>query len=146
MKNLCFPIILLLLLSLQSCYQDADDKSECATPCSANFITVSVLISDQDGNPFVLDRFDVTKVATGEEITGIQSPSDMDFMRENGSYPIINDNYSGSREEFEVSFKGYVGDQIVVEENYTVGKDCCHVYYVSGDLELEITIETDPVP
>lgn len=131
-------------MGFQSCYQDADDKRECAVPCSEEFRTVSVTITDEvEGNPVALDRFVVTKITTGEEITVEPGSVDLQMMRESGSYPIINDNYSGPRGEFEVNFKGFIGEEVVVDENYIVGKDCCHIYYVSGDLELEISLNSE---
>lgn len=144
MKNFYLPIFIFLIFGFQSCYQDIDDKRECGLACTDIFITVSVLISDDEGNPVALDSFVVTKVATGEEISVTPGSVELEIMRENGTYPIINDNYSGPVEEFEVNFKGFIGDQVVVDENYIVGKDCCHVYFVSGDLELEIPLPVEP--
>lgn len=144
MKNLSLPIFVFLLFGLQACYQDSDDKRECGSACSLDFISVNVLISDDEGNPVALDRFEVIKVATGEEITIMPGSQELELMRENGSYPIINDNYLGPREEFEVNFKGFIGDEVVADENYIVGKDCCHVYYASGDLELVISLPGEP--
>ncbi|WP_037315100.1 hypothetical protein [Salegentibacter sp. Hel_I_6] len=57
---------------------------------------------------------------------------------ENGMYAIFNDNFSQDYRNQEISllFQGFKEEDLLVEEDYEVGADCCHVYHISGDLEI----------
>lgn len=40
--------------------------------------------------------------------------------------------------EVNVTFHGYIGDSLAVEENYVIGADKCHIFKVSGKEKIEL--------
>jgi hypothetical protein len=85
-----------------------------------------------------LDSFKVVDLRTGRDLT-IQ-PDDQTFqlMREQGNYPVFSDKYSQEykQQQLDLKFSGFIEGEEVGNEVYKIGADCCHVYHVSGDLEL----------
>ena len=43
-----------------------------------------------------------------------------------------------SNREFEINFKGYIENQDIINSDYKVGADCCHIILISGDPEISI--------
>ena len=95
-----------------------------------------VEIKDSEGQPVVLNSFKVEDLSSDRDLT-IQ-PDDTTYMRERGLYPIFSDRYAQEywQRQIQIKFTGYIEGGEVVSEVYRVGADCCHVYHVSGDLEL----------
>ena len=65
---------------------------------------------------------------------------EFELMKQNGIYPLFGDE---NREEFEnneleIIFKGFVDNQEIVNSNYNVGADCCHVFLIDGNTDLKI--------
>lgn len=136
MKNLSLTIIFVSLL-FQSC-TNGDDAEKCTGICTEEFRTITIEIKDPQGNPVALDSFKVVNTADGSELTMEIIDSEFQYLRENGTYPIFSDLFSEEfrQREITVNFKGYIEEAEVVSSNYEVGADCCHVYYITGALEL----------
>lgn len=128
------PVIFLLVLSCSK-----GDNSDCPIACSEEYRIITVSIVDSNGNPVALDDFKITNEDNGNDLTISISETEFQMMRERGTYPLFSDlhrqEYSGR--ELEINFTGYINGGAVVSADYRVGADCCHVYYVSGDLSLE---------
>ncbi|MCK5441122.1 MAG: hypothetical protein KAJ23_04450 [Maribacter sp.] len=108
--------------------------------CTEQFVTINVSVKDGAGVAIPLDRFEVTILGTQEDITREVSNEELELFRNNGSYPLFGDEFSGRYQNgiVEIVFKGFIGDSEVVSENYKVGADCCHVLLISGDLDIII--------
>lgn len=95
--------------------------------CTMMFASVSTSVVDASGAPVQLDKVYTVRVSTGEQITPEQHMSP-------GSYIVLDDSYQkrmvNSTEQF--TFTGFKNGKKVVEEQFVIGADCCHVHKVSG--------------
>jgi hypothetical protein len=133
MKKFIIYIFLLLLLGCNN------DKSDCAdTFCTENFLTITVSIKDTNAIPIALDRFEVLVIESGVDITRIVNDSEIEIMKQNGTYPLFGDEYQQSyaNTQVQINFKGIINNQIIVNEDFTVGADCCHVNLISGNTNI----------
>jgi len=83
----------------------------------------------------VLDNFYTIRKYTGDTIR-----YEKDNILGNNSYIILSDNYQNkikNREEIFI-FKGYITDSLVVNEQYIIKADECHINYVSGKKEINL--------
>lgn len=95
--------------------------------CTEVLASVMVQVTDASGNPLGLDEAYTIRTKTGEKITLGQNMSD-------GRYNVLDDTYqpriANNTETFQ--FVGVKNGNKVVEENYSIGADCCHVKKISG--------------
>ena len=83
----------------------------------------------------VLDNFYTIRKYTGDTIR-----YEKDNIIGNNSYIILSDNYQNkikNKEEIFI-FKGYITDSLVVNEQYVIKADECHINYVSGKKEINL--------
>jgi len=83
----------------------------------------------------VLDNFYTIRKYTGDTIR-----YEKDNILGNNSYIILSDNYQNkikNKEEIFI-FKGYITDSLVVNEQYVIKADECHINYVSGKKEINL--------
>jgi hypothetical protein len=83
----------------------------------------------------VLDNFYTIRKYTGDTIR-----YEKDNIIGNNSYIILSDNYQNkikNKEEIFI-FKGYITDSLVVNEQYIIKADECHINYVSGKKEINL--------
>ena len=83
----------------------------------------------------VLDNFYTIRKYTGDTIR-----YEKDNILGNNSYIILSDNYQNkikNKEEIFI-FKGYITDSLVVNEQYIIKADECHINYVSGKKEINL--------
>ena len=116
----------------------SEKDKECSGICSEEYRTIVVEIKDSEGEPVILDDYKVVEVSIGRDLTTRQD--DAVSIRGRGFYPLFTDLYAQEfrQQQIQIKFTGFIDGVEVVSEVYTVGADCCHVYYVAGDLELEI--------
>ena len=138
MKNFSISILFVIPL-FQSCMK-GDEVDDCNGICTEEFRTITIEIKDAEGNPVALDSFRVINTANDNELSTGMNASEFDYFREIGTYPIFSDLYSQEfrKREITINFKGFIDEVEIVNENYEVGADCCHVYYISGEGELQI--------
>lgn len=138
MKSLSKAIMLVTFLfsaTFISC--DVEEENECSeTLCTEQFVTITVSITNQAQNPVVLDRIEVINLQNQSDVTIPLSPSGLLLAQQNGQYPIVNDIGIGRNQRQNLQFKGFINGVEIVNENYTVASDCCHVSLVSGTVEL----------
>jgi hypothetical protein len=122
-----------------SCNSDDDNNSDCENvACTYQFVTIVVSLKDQNENPVALDSFEVINVENENDITISLSSSDFELAQQLGQYPLVNDVSININQERQIQFKGFINDQEVISSSYTVGKDCCHIDVVSGNLQLTL--------
>ncbi|WP_299533360.1 hypothetical protein [Ulvibacterium sp.] len=138
------PVLFAIVTCLSGCSDDDDnglERSDCnEVVCTLQFVTLNVTIRDASGVVIPLDAFEVTIVKSGEDITREVSGQEFENLRQNGIYPLFGDEFADRyRNNTEIiNFKGFIEGKEVVNNNYEVGADCCHVLLVHGDLNIII--------
>jgi len=131
--------LLLLLLFFAGC--ENNNSNDCLNQaCTEEFRTITVTIKDSENNPVALDSFKVTNLENGGDLTRELNNAEFEAMRENGVYPLFGDEYARDfrNKKVEINFKGYIDDQELINSDYKVGADCCHIILISGDPEISI--------
>lgn len=132
-------IILLLLIAMNlSCKSSKDTNivDECDQIdiiCTEQFVTISVQVFDENDNAILLDDFKVIRKDTGEDITNKNGHQQI-------QYPILNDSYQKelANKELTITFKGYLDNLEVINHDYVVSADCCHIHLVSGNTKINL--------
>ncbi len=139
MKGFVGLITLLIILNCNN--KSEDDTLDCLNvACTEEYRTITISVKDQEGKVVVLDEFKVVVLPKGADITLDTASGDYEWMIINGVYPLISDKYSMEYRDkkIEINFKGYVEDRLVVDSDYTVGADCCHVLLFEGETDVVI--------
>ena len=125
MKLVSFFILMVVsILILISCTKDEE------VICTMEYRYISI---DVKGG--ILDDFYTIRKYTGDTIR-----YEKDNIIGNNSYIILSDNYQNkikNKEEIFI-FKGYITDSLVVNEQYVIKADECHINYVSGKKEINL--------
>ncbi len=119
-----FILIVVSVLILISCTKDEE------VICTMEYRYISI---DVKGG--ILDDFYTIRKYTGDTIR-----NEKDNIIGNNSYIILSDNYQNkikNKEEIFI-FKGYITDSLVVNEQYVIKADECHINYVSGKKEINL--------
>ena len=119
-----FILIVVSILILISCTKDEE------IICTMEYRYISI---DVKGG--ILDDFYTIRKYTGDTIR-----YEKDNILGNNSYIILSDNYQNkikNKEEIFI-FKGYITDSLVVNEQYIIKADECHINYVSGKKEINL--------
>ena len=131
---------LLIVLLVSNCNEsEVEDQPDCTNIiCTEEYRTITVNVRGKDGNAVALDRFTVMVLPNETDITPDWSDNEIDLMSKNGIYPLFSDKYSNTyrNKQIEINFKGYIGDKQVLDADYTVGADYCHVFLVDGETNL----------
>lgn len=121
-------LILLVMIATVSC-----DRTSCArnVACTEEFRSIGVNIRAIDGAPVALDMY---TVVDGEDELALDANVDM----ERGWHVIFTDAFQSQYENREVTLTltGYIDGTVVVNQDFVVGADCCHVFLVSGPEEI----------
>ena len=119
-----FILIVVSILIIISCTKDEE------VICTMEYRYISI---DVKGG--ILDDFYTIRKYTGDTIR-----YEKDNILGNNSYIILSDNYQNkikNKEEIFI-FKGYITDSLVVNEQYIIKADECHINYVSGKKEINL--------
>ena len=119
-----FILIVVSILILISCTKDEE------VICTMEYRYISI---DVKGG--ILDDFYTIRKYTGDTIR-----NEKDNIIGNNSYIILSDNYQNkikNKEEIFI-FKGYITDSLVVNEQFIIKADECHIDYVSGKKEINL--------
>lgn len=119
-----FILIVVSILIVSSCTKEEE------VICTMEWRYISI---DVKGG--VLDNFYTIRKYTGDTIR-----YEKDNILGNNSYIILSDNYQNkikNKEEIFI-FKGYITDSLVVNEQYIIKADECHINYVSGKKEINL--------
>jgi len=127
MKKLITPLITIILIQSCHLWGEAPDAPRI---CTEEFRTITVTITGG-----TLDDFYTIRKSTEETIRY----SKEDGLTEN-YYPILDDSYqskfANSQETFQ--FIGILNETIVVDEEYVIAADFCHINLVSGKTEIDL--------
>ena len=119
-----FILIVVSILILISCTKDEE------VICTMEY---RYILIDVKGG--ILDDFYTIRKYTGDTIR-----YEKDNIIGNNSYIILSDNYQNkikNKEEIFI-FKGYITDSLVVNEQFIIKADECHIDYVSGKKEINL--------
>lgn len=120
-----------------SCDGSDDSNANCEdVACTLELRTILVSIENSNQDPVALDSFEVINTADGSELTQSLSPIEFEAAQRFGRYPLASDLDVGANQELNLRFRGFINGQEVIESDYTVASDCCHIGLVSGNLEL----------
>ena len=132
MKTFTTPVFIALiaLLSLQLGCSEKKDVPQ--VMCTEEYRTVSLKIIGD-----TLTDFYTVRELTGETIQ-YNANGFKPFMN---YYPVLEDSYQpvlvNSSERF--TFKGFIGEELVVEVKYLIGAVFCHIYKLNGKDEVTIS-------
>ena len=121
--NLRFFYILLFGIVFTACDDDE-------TVCTMDFRTVVISVSGQS-----LDDVYTIREDNEEKLTFDQSNA-----LGGDTYVVIDDSYVDEMkgETLDFLFVGEINGSVVVEEEFTIRADECHVEYVSGNTDVQI--------
>ncbi|MBI3142405.1 MAG: hypothetical protein HYZ16_06225 [Bacteroidetes bacterium] len=135
-----FSLLLAAILILGSCSTTNPD-SKCGRctdmACTEEFAMIMVSIKDANGNPVILNEYTVSFAEGKKNKTQYEDA----YLSNQGLYAIATDLdmddilCAGTKISFEFNVDGKSPHRYV----YTIGKDCCHVHFISGD-SLEIIL------
>lgn len=135
MKKLVFSIILSGLIVF-SCSNEDDslNESDCPTDIACTLVLTSLTYSPKGANnqPIFLDSFYAQNLDNGNTY----SISSSNLLNTN-TFTVITDAEIGEiqRDGTNIRFIGLQGDQIVVQQDFVVGHDCCHILPISGPFD-----------
>lgn len=131
--------IFLVLFSLPflSCEEQNLDSDDCDDNliCTDEFRTISLEITNQEGDPLVLDDFYTfydSRKKFEYELNDIQQG--------HGIYPVLTDSEMDEVEREGTTFI-FVGEKDgvnVIEHQMVIGHDCCHVILIEGEDKIVI--------
>ncbi|WP_224491084.1 hypothetical protein [Robertkochia flava] len=128
-----------------SCNSDDDgNQGNCGNAvCTEEFRAFDVSVVNRSQEPIALDEFVVTWVESGRNLTLDYSQEDLEVYQASGMYPLISDSYLSDFRSRVISltFEGYINGELVVDEDFTVAFDCCHVFLIEGDLEVVLGVD-----
>ncbi len=132
-----YLILFFAFILFTSCEKEEDNPCTDQLACTEIFVTLSVEVVDQDGEPVILDNY----------YTFIDQSNRFDFTDSSynlgeGVYVIATDN---ERPEIDfggtnVVFVGELNGKNVVEKSLVIGKDCCHIELLQGETNIQIEL------
>lgn len=135
MKKLVFSILLSGLMVFSCTNEDdAMNVTDCPSDIGCTEVFISLTFSPKDDNDqaILLDSFYAQNLDNGNTYS-IPATN----LLNTTSYTVISDaeideiNKDGTN----IRFIGLQGDQIVVQQDFVVGHDCCHVLPISGPFD-----------
>ncbi|MFQ3212988.1 MAG: hypothetical protein ACJAT1_001710 [Marivirga sp.] len=133
-SKISFIVIVLFGLVASSCKED--DKQDCtAVACTEEFRTITLTVSDQNGDPVIFDDY-YTFIDSRNRF---KIEQDVSFIAQ-GIYPVASDAELNqlSFEGTILTFVGEIDDQNIIEHQMLIGKDCCHISLISGEMTVQI--------
>ncbi|MFZ4522350.1 MAG: hypothetical protein ACOYNC_11635 [Bacteroidales bacterium] len=125
-------IILLCLPLLISCLSQ-NDKDDVA--CTEEYRMLTITVRDSAAHPVILSQYFVRKTSTGDTLDFAREDPYADSINKvQGIYIVFTDGKMGMTSKTGTSFEfhGFQNGMETVLENFTIGKDNCHVYWLSG--------------
>lgn len=136
-KSIAFIALSILTMFFISCKSD-DDRivDECeGSICPTYPYIPMVFIIDENQDPVALDAYEVINIENGEVLNTPMSPENFEYYQLEGKYPLITGPLEIGQER-DVLFIGFINDIEVISSNYRVGRGCCYLGVVSGDVNL----------
>lgn len=149
MKALILPlgVLLLIVCMSMSCNKDSDrgrHAGDCPPDlmCTMEFRYIQITVTDSAGKPVSLDTYRTIRLADGHAFDLQHSADEWEdsTRRATGIYPLLTDSeqkqVSTRGENFE--FRGEKDGVMIVQEQYQVRDDCCHIDLISGNTIITI--------
>lgn len=136
MKSIYKVSFLILLLFTSFGCQSNKDEGCRNSICTAIFVMINVTIEDENGDPVVLDDFEIINLENNSAIDLNMSQFEIDQNAANGIYTIMTDLAMDQNEVLNLQFIGFLNSQEVLRRDYVIEKDCCHIQLVSGNTEV----------
>ena len=134
-NKIVLSAILVSALLSPSC---EDFNHNCAsTICTEVFKAVVVNIKHaSDNSPYVLSNYSVIRVSDNVDVT---PTADSDFTSQ-GYYPIANDSKKElyKFKNITVEFRGYLNGNLVIQRQFIITADCCHISLVQGETSISL--------
>ncbi|KYG74077.1 hypothetical protein [Roseivirga spongicola] len=128
-----YILFLLTLLAFSSCGED--EISMLSAPCNQDLVCTEELryLSYKamlDGKPVVLDNYYVKNLDNGN----LYQESSLNDHLDEGQYVVVSDvRLSEIKKTGTIlRFFGIKNNEIVLQQDFTVGHDCCHIIPLSG--------------
>jgi hypothetical protein len=122
-----------ILISLFNIRCDDDNRSNCDFAlCTEEFRSVVLIIKyNADHSPYLLSYYKVIRMSDNMDITPISDS----FSTSQGYYPVANDIKKElfKFNDVKVEFKGYINNDLVIQRQFTITADCCHISLVEGN-------------
>ena len=134
-------LIVFVLLGGSCSNDDEPTPADCNdVACTQIFEIIGVSVKNASGVDIPLDRFKVIDTKTGENITLVTNEEDFEAYKNDGFYPIFSDVYriQYQNKSTTIRFTGFSSDKVIVNEEFEVGADCCHVRLISGNKAIVI--------
>ncbi|MBO3700566.1 hypothetical protein [Roseivirga sp. E12] len=136
MRKLIYLLIINLIF-ITACSNDdqpLNNNEDCPDNIVCTEILISLTFSPKDGNdnPIFLDSYYSQNLDNGQTYSITNGT-----VLSTASYVVVSDeqldeiNQNGTN----IRFIGIQGNQIVVQQDFVVGHDCCHVVPLSGPFE-----------
>ena len=113
------------------------DKGE---PCTMEFRTIGVTITDKQGKDVELDDFYVIKIAANDTILS-KADNPYQSFEYKGYYVILTDNemhHTNNKGGNLFNFVGFLNTDKVVDQTYRISHDNCHIKLISGETQVII--------
>ncbi len=124
-------LFLLGIIALVSC-EEVTDPLNCSPTivCTEQFESFSFDLTDSDNQPILLDNFYSQNLDNGN----IYDFSDASDQLSGNTYIIITDAQRNElkQEGTTIRFFGEKDGQIIVQEDFLIGHDCCHIVPLEG--------------
>jgi len=114
-----------------SCEEDANPL-ECSADlvCTEIFVTVQYAPKDSENNPLIFDSFYSHNLDEGS----IYNYNSVNTANDEGNYLVITDQEIGDliSSGTTIRFIGEIDGEVVHEQDFLIGHDCCHVQLLEG--------------
>lgn len=131
MKKIAFLCLIGLLWTTWACDEELNAlKCDPDLACTEVFVTLTYTLRDNQDNAIILDNYYSQNLDNGN-VYNFNNPL---TANSEGVYAIISD---GQKDEVvaggtTIRFIGEKDGQIVAQQDFVVGHDCCHVVLISG--------------
>lgn len=135
MKNLFFSVVGTIFICMGCGSDNNKDAKDCSEAiCTDVYVSIPVTVLYEDGSPVILDSYEVRELETGR-VRNVPN-----WGTDSHTYTIATD---GDREDFynkkvKLQLIGKIAGKIILQENYTVTADCCHISLLEGNKEVVI--------
>lgn len=132
MKKISLLILIVLLVQCKKV--KSPDKCDCEqTACTEIFVTLMTKVKDASGLPVRLDGYYTIHSSISDTIYLQTFDQYTDSVQKaNGTYPVLDDNYPGSKEICSDNFEfvGFRDGKEIARKTYSIRINCCHVEWM----------------
>ena len=133
LSKLLLLVVFVSIFIFISCDEDENCND---TICTTEFVVITITVKDQNQNPVILDSIQIINKVSRIPLTPFSS--DLVAAPESGQYALISDGDIDDNQTLELEFKGFKNGTEIINKDYIVAADCCHVRLISGELELVV--------